>query len=116
MTTTRPAPPGLTIDTPPCSLCDQSTDATPDGTLDCTNCQCSWDAFDPEKPGEWFEPDNPACGATAQPYANNPYASAEVRALVYTCALDTGHDDDHRGLDEHRHVEHWPQGAPAVTA
>ncbi|GAA2772953.1 hypothetical protein [Saccharopolyspora taberi] len=107
MTNTRPAPPGLAIDTPPCPLCDRSTDPTPDGTLDCENCGCFWDANRPDEPGEWFEPHVPACGATAQPYADNRYASAEVRALVYTCVLDTGHDGDHRGTDENDGVENW---------
>ncbi|MER7014533.1 hypothetical protein ABT324_24175 [Saccharopolyspora sp. NPDC000359] len=80
MTATRTAPPGLALDTPPCSMCGESTDATPDRTFDCRTCGCSWSIDDPEQHGEWFEPDAPQCPDTIQP-----------RGEIVRCLLHAGH-------------------------
>lgn len=124
----RPAPPGLVITGPDCSVCWRETHVE-DGEYTCEHCGCSWGINNPEEPGEWHETDASVCGATARPYADNPYCTPEARARVYTCALDADHsDDEHRGFSEEGFVEHWTQGAavagdrmsgdqaPAVTA
>jgi hypothetical protein len=115
----RPAPPGLIITGPDCSVCWRETHVE-DDTYVCQHCGFFWDINNPEDPGELIDPETPACGATAKPYADNPYCSDEARARVYTCVLDANHHDDdgeHRGLDEHGNVAHWTQGAAVeVTA
>ncbi|SDZ57239.1 hypothetical protein SAMN05216215_110714 [Saccharopolyspora shandongensis] len=90
-TPTRPAPPGLEIPCPPCSVCSEETNASPDRTFDCEHCECSWSTDNPEQPGEWWEPEAPQCRSTRKPYIHLTQLNPEIRDQVVRCLLHEGH-------------------------
>lgn len=94
----RPAPPELEASPPDCSICGQETEAGPDGDFTCERCQCFWPGF--WEPGEWMDPDMPQCPSTAQPFADFTAERHDwLRAMVFRCVLDTGHEGRHESPD-----------------
>jgi hypothetical protein len=108
MTDTRPSPPPLEYETPPCSICCADTELE-DGTFNCRQCECSW-PVDSTDNGTWWcvtngEP-KAQCEDTIQPFLKlDPKIFPEIWKNRYRCYLDAGHEGGHM----HPHyIGSWP--------
>lgn len=83
----QPAP-SLTIDTPPCPICNRSVDVEPVGAAEyefnCPDCLAWWN--EDGSFAEWSDPDFDQCPSTNY---------NEWTRITHRCVLEAGHESAH---------------------